>query len=202
MTIMVESLTKNVEDNLKFINISTEDFQLFEWKPPRSFRSYFLDLNIVKENATENIFNHIDKGNMKITYTRKGKIYLSAGSDSKLQFQIMEAILEYLDEQFVEMFDIDVIFSYDNVSTNIFKPFKEKVENTIKNLDKLDLIKPINVRCRGCNKRVKIYIRKSMIRNAESYPVPLVYRHEGHALLSYIDEDFHVRGSEIVNITG
>lgn len=198
---MVESLVKDIEQNLKFINISTKELQLFEWKPPRSFRNYVLDLNIIKNNAKEGIFNHIDKGNMKITYTKKDKLYLSAGGESELQFQIMEAILEYLNDQFLEMFDIDVIFSYDNVATNIFKPFKETVDNTIKNLKELDLIKPISMRCRACKRMVQVYIKKSMIEDADSYPVPIVYRHEGHALLSYIDGDYNVRGTEIVNIT-
>ncbi|MGV9174063.1 MAG: hypothetical protein ACOC4M_10615 [Promethearchaeia archaeon] len=199
---MAESLTKNIESNLKFINISTKEFELFEWKPPGSFRSYYLDLNIIKDHATENIFNHIDKGNMKITYTRKDKLYLSAGGESELQFQVMEAILEYLNEQFIDMFDIEVIFSYENMSTNIFKPFKDTVENTVKNLKELDLVRPIKMHCRACERMVKVYIKKSMIKNADSYPVPIVYRHEGHALLSYIDGDFHVRGTEVVNITG
>jgi hypothetical protein len=187
---------------LKFINISTEELKLFEWKPPRSFRNYFLDQNIIKDNAKEGFFNHIDKGNMKITYTRKGKLFLSAGGESELQFQIMEAILEYINEQFIDMFDIDVLFSYENISTNIFNPFKDIVEKTIHNLKDLDLIKPINIHCRACKKMVRVFIKKSMIENADSYPIPIVYRHEGHALLSYIDGEFNVRGSEVVNITG
>ena len=41
-----------------------------------------------------------------------------------------------------------------------------------------------------------------MIENADSYPVPIVYVHEGHAILCFIDQNFHHRGVELVNITG
>jgi hypothetical protein len=39
-----------VLQNLEFVNISTDEFTIFEWKPPRSLKSYILDLNIVKQN--------------------------------------------------------------------------------------------------------------------------------------------------------
>ena len=41
-----------------------------------------------------------------------------------------------------------------------------------------------------------------MIEQADSFPVPIVYHHEGHATLCYIDKNFEVRGVELVNTTG
>ena len=47
---------KKIQENLNFINISTEEFSLFEWKPLSSHKSFILDLNIVNTlNRTESI---------------------------------------------------------------------------------------------------------------------------------------------------
>ena len=43
---------------------------------------------------------------------------------------------------------------------------------------------------------------ESFIENAESYPVPLVYNHKGHAILCFIDKNYDIRGVELVNVTG
>ena len=70
------SVYKNIAEFLEFINISNEEFTLFEWKPAKSMRRFDLDLNIVKENLIDDIFFHKDKGNMKIVYIKKKNSYI------------------------------------------------------------------------------------------------------------------------------
>jgi len=193
---------KNIGEFLEFINISNEKFTLFEWKPNRSFRRFDLDLNIIRENKNNDIFFHKDKGNMKIVYIRKDDLLYAVGANIKVQFQLLEALLEYIDLKFNETYDIKVILSYANFSPSIFNNFKATVEDIIRNFSELNLVERIHVECKVCNMVLPLFVKKSFIQNAESYPVPIVYNHEGHAILCFIDQDFHHRGVELVNITG
>jgi hypothetical protein len=195
---------RNIGEYLEFINISTQKFTLFEWKPPRSFKSFILELNIIKEKKDfpEKIFFHISKVEMKIVYIKIDNLIYVIGAKTEVQFQLLEALLEYCAEKFHEIYDVDVILSYGNFSINIFNGFKNQIENIIDNFANFDLIKRINVECRVCNKVLPLFVKKSFIRNAESYPVPIVYIHEGHAILVFIDQNFDVRGVELVNVTG
>ncbi len=193
---------KKIGEFLEFINISNEDFTLFEWKPMNSFRRFDLDLNIIKQNPINDIFFHRDKGNMKIVYIRKHNLIYSSGASPEVQFQLLEALLEYVDLKFNETYDVDVILSYGNFTSSIFNGFKEIIENIIKNFGELDLVKRIHVECRVCNKVLPLFVKKSFITNADSYPVPIVYTHKGHAILCFIDQNFQHRGIELVNITG
>jgi hypothetical protein len=193
---------RNIGQFLEFINISNDEVTLFEWKPAKSFRRFDLDLNIVKENPVSDIFFHKDKGNMKIVHIRKNNLIYTVGASIKVQFQLLEALLEYVSFKFHEMYDIGVILSYSNFNSNIFNSFKEIIEDIIKNFADLDLVKRIQVECKVCNTVLPLFVKKSFIQNAESYPVPIVYVHEGHAILCFIDQNFHHRGVELVNITG
>ncbi len=192
----------NIGEFLEFINISNDKFTLFEWKPAQSFRRFDLDLNIVRKNETKDIFFHKDKGNMKIVYIRKNNLLYIVGSSLEVQFQLLEALLEYIDLKFNETYDVEVILSYGNFSPNIFDGFKETIEDILANFAELDLVKRIHIECRVCKKVLPLFVKKSFIQNAESYPVPIVYVHAGHATLCFIDQNFQHRGVELVNITG
>ncbi|MFX1312835.1 MAG: hypothetical protein ACFFHD_09505 [Promethearchaeota archaeon] len=192
----------NIIEFLEFIDISKDKFTLFEWKPTKSFRRFDLDLNIVRKNNVTDIFFHKDKGNMKIVYIKKNNLIYTVGSSVEVQFQLLEALLEYIDLKFNETYDVEVILSYGNFSPNIFLGFKEIIEDILRNFAKLDLVKRIHIECRVCNKVLPLFVKKSYIENAESYPVPIVYVHAGHAILCFIDKNFHHRGVELVNITG
>ena len=193
---------KNVLKKLEFINISTDDFTIFEWKPKRSYKSFILDMNILKQNPMHNIFFHVNKGNLKIAYIRYENQICSAGADTDMQFQLLEALIEEVHKLFNEIYDVDYILSYGNFSPGIFNNFKNQVDGVISNFESLELVQVINVPCPACNKVLPLIIKKSFIKNAESYPVPIVYTHDGHALLAFIDMNFNVRGVELVNMTG
>ncbi|MFX0071043.1 MAG: hypothetical protein ACFFAO_08130 [Candidatus Hermodarchaeota archaeon] len=195
-------MLENTIEHLQFINISSDDLTLFEWKPPRSFKSYILDLHIVKRNKADDVFFHIDKGNMKIAYIRKHNLIYTIGSDREVQFQILEALLEKVDEEFHEIYDIQVILSYGNTTAAIFKPFKNEVDRIIEEFPKSDLIKKVDVHCRVCKTILPLYIKKTIMKEATSFPIPIVFNHKGHALVCYIDQDFVVRGVELVSVTG
>ena len=193
---------KNIGEFLEFINISNEKFTLFEWKPERSFRRFDLDLNIVKENPISDIFFHRDKGNMKIVYIRKHNLIYTVGSSPGVQYQLLEALLEYVDLKFNEMYDVETILSYGDFSPGLFNEFLITIADIIKNFADLNLDKRIQVECRVCKTVLPLFVKKSVIENAESHPVPIVYSHKGHSILCFIDRNFQHRGIELVNITG
>jgi len=188
--------------NLEFINISTDEFTIFEWKPPRSYKSYILDLNIVKQNPMSNIFFHIFRGNMKIVHIRINNLIYTAGANNKVQFQLLEALIERVRIEFNVKYDVESYISYGNTTTTMFNSFNENINGIIEGFDELDTIKELKVPCMVCNTVLPIMVKKSFIENAESYPVPLVYMHKGHAILCFIDKNYDVRGVELVNITG
>ena len=193
---------KNFKEKLNFINISSEIMSIYEWKPPNSFKSYVLDLKIVKEYAMEDIFFHIYKGNSKIVHIKKGTLIYTVGAKNDVQFQLLEALLEKISEEFSAMFDVDVILSFENVSKNVFRNFDTILDEILNFFGELNLVKKINAYCRVCKKILSIFVKKSFINNSEDFPVPLVYSHKGHAILVFIDQNFDVRGVELVNMTG
>lgn len=189
-------------DNLEFINISTDEFTIFEWKPARSYKSFILDLNICKQNTVSDIFFHMDKGNLKIVHIRKENLIYSAGSSIEMQFQLLEAIIEEVSVEFNKKYAVDYILSYENFAPGIFNKFEVEIDKMLANFEGLDLVKVINIPCIVCNLIKPLIVKKSFIKNAESYPVPIVYTHDGHAVLCFIDKNFDVRGVELVHITG
>jgi hypothetical protein len=144
----------------------------------------------------------MNKGNLKIVHIRKGNIIYSAGSTIEMQFQLLEAIIEQVSIEFNKKYAVDYILSYENFSPGIFNKFEVEIEELLGNFEKKDLIKVINIPCMVCNVIKPLIVKKSFIKNAESYPVPIVYIHEGHAVLCFIDKNFDVRGVELVHITG
>lgn len=193
---------RNIGEFLEFINISNDESTLFEWKPAKSFRRFDLDLNIVKENPVSDIFFHKDKGNMKIVHIRKDNLIYTVGASIKVQYQLLEALIEHVAFRFHDTYDVGVIMTYADFNPIMFNKFKEQVEDTINNFADLDLVRRIQVECKVCRTVLPLFVKKSVIENADSHPVPIVYMHEGHAILCFIDQDFHHRGVELVTITG
>ncbi|NHJ24832.1 MAG: hypothetical protein EAX89_09670 [Candidatus Lokiarchaeota archaeon] len=196
------NLNKILQSDLEFINISNEDFTLFEYKPPRSFKNFALDLNIVKQNTKSNIFFHLFRGNLKIVNIRLDDLIYTAGSTNKIQYQLLEALIEQTAKNFNITYDVKYILSYGNFDNSIFRDYKDEIVKLIQTFDELKAVKVINVPCSVCDKVLPLIVKKSFIENAESYPAPLVYMHEGHSILCFIDKNYDVRGVELVNITG
>jgi len=142
----------------------------------------------------------LNKGTIKIVYIRKGILLYTIGSNENVQFQLLEALLEEIDLKFNEMYAVDVILSYGKVGETVFKDFTSKVNEIIEKAE--ELINPVDVFCRVCKRTLPILVKKSLIKNATSYPVPVVFVHAGHAVVVYVDQNFVMRGVELVNMNG
>ena len=187
---------------IDYIHISSGDETLFKWKPPDKLTAAMIDVNLTKEIQTQDVFFHIDKGNRRLVFIRKKNLIYAIGSETNVQFQILEAILEVVDKKFHEMFDIAFLLSLSNVSESMFKNFKDEIDSIISNFKNLNLVKQIKVQCRVCDSMLPLYLKRSFVENADSYPVSIVYKHKGHAILCFIDRNYGVRGIELVAITG
>ena len=196
-------MKNNLVNDISFLNISYRKNTLFEYKSPNSYKNYSLDLKIVRKNKKNDIFFHIHRGNLKIVYLKQENLFYSIGTEElEIQFQVLESIIEMIIEKFLESYAVDAILSYSDVSSSIFSQFRTKVVYLLAHFDTLDLVRSVAVICKVCEKSLSLYVRKSLIANADSYPVPLVFTHEGHSIVCYIDKQFNVRGVELVHITG
>jgi hypothetical protein len=139
---------------------------------------------------------------MKIVHIRLKNLIYTAGSNNEVQFQLLEALIEQVAIVFNERYDIESYIKYDNFSTASFSNFNEEIDNVIKNFNSLELVKDLKVPCMVCNSVLPVIVKRSFVENAESYPVPLVYTHKGHAILCFIDKNYDIRGVELVNVTG
>ena len=139
---------------------------------------------------------------MKIVHIRLKNLIYTAGSNNEVQFQLLEALIEQVSVVFNEIYDIESYIKYDNFSITSFTSFKDQIEKIIQNFNSLKVVKDLKVPCMVCNGVLTVIVKRSFVENAESYPVPLVYNHKGHAILCFIDKNYDIRGVELVNITG
>jgi hypothetical protein len=139
---------------------------------------------------------------MKIVHIRINNLIYTAGSNNKVQFQLLEALIEKVSIEFNIKYDVESYISYGNFSTTVFKSFNDNIEDIIAGFNELGTVKELKVPCMVCNTVLPIIVKKSFIENSESFPVPLVYTHNGHAILCFIDKNYDIRGVELVNITG
>ncbi len=202
MDVTLDKKRKIVINKLSYINISREIDTIFEWKPEGSQKSYVLELNYIRKNKINDVFFHIERNNMKFVHIRKKNMVYTISSSEELQFQVLEALLGQIIRKFTETFDVDVIFSFGNVTLNYFNHFNNVLMALLENFYSLNLVKKIDIFCKICNKLLPLYVKRSVIENSRNFPVPIVYRHEGHSTICYIDKQFELRGSKPVVLTG
>ncbi|MHA1437696.1 MAG: hypothetical protein ACTSPD_08960 [Promethearchaeota archaeon] len=202
---MLKSIIKNFKTKLFFVNISKENNNIFSWKSKYSLKHHFFDINSVKNigQLKKNIFLHLNKGDIKIVFTKQHKLIFIIGADIQIQFQMLEAFLEYLMEKFIERYR-NVLNGFRTGANNIFQDFSNTIESALDNLNNLDLVFFKDVYCTVCKKIHYLAIKKSLIENADETKtiIPLVYYHDGVSLLIYIDKQYDIRGVEIVSLSG
>ncbi len=82
-----------------------------------------------------------------------------------------------------------------------YDPFIDTIEHAFEEIPKNHLMR-VKAHCKICNDYYSVYMRRSLVDDAPSYPVALVFQHANHALLIYIDDKYQSRGEAVVNITG
>lgn len=172
-----------------------------EWKSPQYQKSSFFDVKLTRNAPEQNIFYTITKIDLKIVYYVQEDVVFSIGADSEVQTQLLEALVEHLIKLFFDAYDKALLNTCYGDSFSIFSGFNSIIRDTFKNYEKLDLFKTALTSCKGCGKNILIVIKKSLIQNSSKPTTPLVIIHSGHALLTYIDLQYKVRGAELVNVS-
>ena len=201
MDAIVEKRYKFLRSHLIYFNISRENYTIFEWKPNSSNRSYLLELNYIWKNMIKDVFFHIERNNEKFVYIKKDNLIFTISSANKIQFQTLEALIEEIVDNFKETYDIEVIFSFD-VSSNYFLSFQKNIEELLINFYTLGVINKIDILCKVCGKLLPLVIKTKIIEESKNFPVPIVYRHDGHAIICFIDKNFVLRGVKPVVVSG
>lgn len=127
-------------------------------------------------------------------------LVFTVGAESSIQFQILEALLEYLKDRFTEKYADIISLEFGASSAKPYAEFEEIILNSLEEFEELDLIKVIDVYVDFLRKRLKIAVKRSLIQGAEGN-VPFVFYYKGISILLYLDHEYHVRGLEKVSFS-
>jgi hypothetical protein len=135
---------------------------------------------------------------MRVVAHARENVVFTVGAEPRLQFCIIEALIELVVEEFLSKFGTETRC---NEFYNEGYDFEKPIESILEKIPGQVFF--VRTPCRLCeDKYVGIFVKKSIIDNATYYPVSLVFKHDSHALLIYIDRDYKVRGSEIAWLNG
>ena len=185
-----------------FVDIGKPDnTDLVRWKG-KNAKVFLLDIITARKNAADEYFLHLEKSDHRMVYIKKNEIVFLICSQQSVQYQLLEAILEQVMHDFFEAYNEivnDPILLSGMVSS--FTGFVSEIPPTFETALKTR-VKWLSANCKICNENKDVCIKKSLISESKSFPVSLVFEHEGHGLLLYIDRHFRLRGHEIVEISG
>lgn len=198
------SVTKFKEQILHFEvskKFSTGYEDLYQWSQSSNSKSRFtIDILKAKNLAhKEGIFYHLERHDRKICFFLFKNMLYTVGSENETQFQLLEAIIEETSQEFASFYKIkleqrEAGFAYEQ------KEFDKKFQHIIADLK--HIVTVVYAPCIACGQTISVIAKNSIVNRPEQrIPVPLVYTHQGHSLLIYIDKQFNVRGSEIVDIS-
>jgi hypothetical protein len=197
-----------LRDQILFVNIGKEAESFFDWKNPNA-KLTFNQLDVANARRYEgdlSYYIHLKKQDYKLVFRNMSpplsgetNLIFIVGATPECQYQAMEAFLEYLAKQWFDIYDT----TYMQASSfgEIFNGFEIVVDDAFIDVPK-DYLMLVQSHCKACGKNYEIYVRKSLIENAESFPAALVFEHADHALLLYIDEQYNTRGESSVDISG
>ena len=196
-------LNTDLMKTVYFINIGRyrHDDNYFEWTSPSNPKSTFFEIKGARNAPFKDIFFCLNKPDIKLVYYVKEETVFTIGAHTEVQSLLLETMLEYLIEQFFKTYDESMLMSCYGDTCHIFNGFSSIIRETLNNFNKLDLYTTALVHCKGCNKTIKLVIKKSLVENSHKPTVPIVYVHGGHAVLVYIDKQYKVRGNELVSLS-
>ncbi len=177
----------------------------FRWVQPDDSHSKY-QLNILAERNHkwgEEITNfmHTTLKNLKLVSYSKHNLVIVAGAKHDLQFQVIEAFMEYLLDEFFDLYEF-TLNSFVHGEESLLEGFSQIVEDAFTLIPKERVVK-LKTYCRACgNAVVEIFVKKSLVDEAPSHPVALVHQHAGHNLLIFVDAKYQVRGTQLVSING
>lgn len=171
---------------------------LFRWKRPNSVL-FRMDIIAARAEATEEYYRRLERSNVRTLFIKKNKLVFTIASDDSVQFQLLEALLE---EIILVFFDTYGTLSYSMTGmSSLFEGFQSFIFEIFDRTQR-ENVKWVMIPCKLCKTNHPLCINKSLIDNAQEFPISIVYLHKGVGLTIFIDANIKVRGVEPVTITG
>ncbi len=188
----------NLIEHIFFVDIGEVNTDLFKWKKPNSVL-FRMDIIAARAEANEDYFRRQERSNVRIMFIKKNNLVFTIASDESIQFQLLEALLERIMDEFLENYGM-FTFSITGLS-NLFEGFQEVVLKLFETVQH-ERVTWVLVPCKLCKISHAMCINKTLIEKAPSFPISIVYLHKGIGLTVYLDAHMKVRGVEPVTITG
>ncbi|MHA1674075.1 MAG: hypothetical protein ACTSYI_10665 [Promethearchaeota archaeon] len=188
----------NLIEHIFFVDIGEVNTDLFKWKQPNSVL-FRMDIIAARAEANEDYFRRQERSNVRILFIKKNNLIFTIASDDSIQFQLLEALLERIMEEFLDNYGM-FTFSITGLS-NLFEGFQEVVLKLFETVQH-ERVTWVLVPCKLCKISHALCINKTLIEKAPSFPISIVYLHKGIGLIVYLDAHMKVRGVEPVTITG
>lgn len=200
------SMQLKLQEKIHFIDVGRGSDTFFHWNSNKLSSSvYHLEILPARAHFSEitrqdvQYFVHYTKSDMKVAAWMKNSVVFVVGAAPDLQFQVIEAMIEYITDLFLAMYDF-AIESYVTGGEAIFLGFHEFLQKALEVIP--DQVKLVRAPCKACGTNIPIYVKKRLVEDSEVFPIALVFEHASHALLIYLDRNFAVRSTKVVDISG
>ncbi|MGV9171206.1 MAG: hypothetical protein ACOC35_01380 [Promethearchaeia archaeon] len=198
---MVTPLIQNLDSKVYFFQVNKGRNEIFSWKSKFAPKAFFNTDFFSKTTMKKDLFHHLNKGDIKMVGIKsQDNLIFTLGANSSIQFQILEALLEYLKDKFLEKYADIFSLEFGASSEKIFDDFIGTILDSLKGFEELDLIEVIEVYVDFLRKTLKIAVKRSLVKDAEGN-VPFVFYYRGITILIYLDHNYDVRALEKVSFS-
>jgi hypothetical protein len=185
-------------NSILFVDIGLDsNTDLVRWS--KQGGAYRLDIVAARAAAVENIYKKMENKTVRIVFYRKGQITFTIAANEDVQYQLLEAMLENVTAAFFQTYG-PMATEIMNGYVSMFNGFENSIPHILQNTLENDLTW-LKTECRLCNQKYEVCVKKSLIKNAKDFPVSLVFMHNGHGILLYLDANTKIRSSEYVDLT-
>ncbi|HMF32905.1 MAG TPA: hypothetical protein VKK79_15890 [Candidatus Lokiarchaeia archaeon] len=205
------NLYPTLADEILFLNIGRGDDDFFNWKQPASSKvftrldvlalraypgepEYFLRFKDARHETKTVIKQFVPEGT-----TATQSVTFIAVAELGCQFQIIEAFIEYLAKLWFSHYSFSTMETAS--SEDMFAGFRRIVDDAFTEVPKRCLEK-CQVFFKPVNQIVDVFVKKSLVTQASSLPVALVFEHEPYHMLLFLDAKFKVREQKLVDYSG
>jgi hypothetical protein len=198
----------NLFDDIYFVNIGRQDEDFLTWKNPRTDKIFTkLDaIGLRTFRGDVDYYRHV-KDPRHETKTVVRQFVKDPGSETifivvagfSCQYQVIEALMEYLVEKWFAVYDSSFIKSVGS-GGEMFGSFSPVIEEAFSKMPDRDL-KKVQAFCKPTNELIDVWVKRSLVTKASSLPAALVFEHGPYHLLLYLDGQFKVREQKLVDFS-
>ncbi|MHA1291997.1 MAG: hypothetical protein ACTSQJ_04945, partial [Promethearchaeota archaeon] len=113
----------NLIEKIYFFNIGPykrDNETFFEWKSKNYFKTNIFDIRLTRNAPYKKKFYCVSKADLKLVYYTDKDIVFSIGADLSIQSSLIEGLIEYLFNEFFEMYDESLLMTCYGDYCNIF----------------------------------------------------------------------------------